>query len=505
MRFFNAALVSAVFSLVFFQSATAQGFGAFPISQAVEVTAGRTSSLTFELLNFGEDPMTLDVTHSYVPSQLTTDQINAIGNARLRKLMLDRPSDHGSWMSIPSEVTMLSAADGEATVLEIPIEVPLTASGTVSGTIIFTQQTDSLLRLAYRCSYVLSVGNRPFVRDIVVENVEITQENGATQLDATVTNIGNANFDIAGEYALFRRVGARKTPVLKDSLEPATLQPGQPTSVSNSLQNVLASGLYEVRLLAELDGSAQRPRVIEYEFEGPFEAGGLIQGSEIFGGPNLAIVPIGPRARRNVPYFIENTTDKPVTVDLSIEGQIVDGLGLQIIPNSLSIGPSSTGRFRVMAQADENLTLDAPSSAQLIALIKNQDQVESKHEFSLWFENSRAEQKSEIGIESAVLDVLSGTINFDLVNRGSLPVTPMGAVVIYTQIDEPLIRESVRINQIIYPDQRITASVELDEGLREAWTDLSNISDALQLNLGLDVSHPAMTDNSPIETRLEIQ
>ena len=104
-----------------------------------------------------------------------------------------------------------------------------------------------------------------------------------------------------------------------------------------------------------------------------------------------------------------------------------------------------------------------------------------------------------------MLDVLSGTINFDLVNRGSLPVTPMGAVMIYTQIDEPLIRESVRINQIIYPDQRITASVELDEGLREAWTDLSNISDALQLNLGLDVSHPAMTDNSPIETRLEIQ
>ena len=158
-----------------------------------------------------------------------------------------------------------------------------------------------------------------------------------------------------------------------------------------------------------------------------------------------------------------------------------------------------------MAQADENLTLDAPSSAQLIASIKNQDQVELKHEFSLWFQNSRAEQKSEISIESAVLDGLSGTINFDLVNRGSLPVTPMGAVVIYTQIDEPLIRESVRINQIIYPDQRITASVELDEGLREAWTDLSNISDALQLNLGLDISHPAMTDDSPIETRLEIK
>ena len=505
MKFFNAALVGAVFSLLFFQGATAQGFGAFPISQAVEITAGRTSSLKFELLNFGEDPMTLDVTHSYVPSQLTTEQINGIGNARLRKLMLDRPSDHGSWMSIPSEVTMLSAADGEATVLEIPIEVPLTASGTVSGTIIFTQQTDSLLRLAYRCSYVLSVGNRPFVRDIVVENVEITQENGATQLDATVTNIGNANFDIAGEYAMFRRVGARKTPVLKDSLEPATLQPGQPTSISNAMQNVLASGLYEVRLLAELDGSAQRPRVIEYEFEGPFEAGGLIQDSVIFGGPNLAIVPIGPRARRNVPYFIENPTDKPITVDLSIEGQIADGLGLQIIPNSLSIGPSSTGRFRVMAQGDENLTLDAPSRAQLIASIKNQDQVELKHEFSLWFENSRAEQKSEISIESAVLDVLSGIITFDLVNRGSVPVTPMGVVMIYTQIDEPLIRKSVRIDRIIYPDQRISASIELDEGLREIWTDLSNLSEALQLNLGLDVSHPFMTYDSLNETRLEIK
>ena len=104
-----------------------------------------------------------------------------------------------------------------------------------------------------------------------------------------------------------------------------------------------------------------------------------------------------------------------------------------------------------------------------------------------------------------MLDVLSGSINFDLVNRGSLPATPMGAVMIYTQIDEPLIRESVRIARIIYPDQRITASVELNEGLREAWTDLSNISDALQLNLGLDISHPAMTDDSPIETRLEIK
>lgn len=505
MKFFHAALFSAVLSLVFFQAATAQGFGAFPISQAVEITAGRSSTLKFELLNFGDDPMTLDVTHSYVPSQLTAEQINAIGNARLRKLMLDRPADHGTWMSIPSEVTMLGAAAGEATVLEIPIEVPLTASGTVSGTIIFTQQTDSLLRLAYRCSYLLSVGNRPFVRDIVVEDVEITQENGTTQLEATVTNIGNANFDIAGEYAMFRRVGDRKTPVLKDSLEPATLQPGQPTSISNSMQDVLASGLYEVRLLAELDGSAQRPRVIEYEFEGPFEAGGLIQGSKIFGGPNLAIVPIGPRARRNVPYFVENPTDKQITVDLSIEGQIVDGLGLQIIPNSLSIGPSSTGRFRVMAQGDENMTLDAPSGAQLIASIKNQDQVELKHEFILWFENSRAEQKSEISIESAALDVLSGTINFDIVNRGSLPVTPMGSAMIYTQIDEPLIRESVRIDRIIYPDQRISATIELDESLREIWTDLGNLSDALQLSLGMDISHPTMTDGAPIETRLEIK
>ena len=89
MKFFHAALLSAVLSLVFFQGATAQGFGAFPISQAVEITAGRSSTLKFELLNFGDDPMTLDVTHSYVPSQLTAEQINAIGNVETQLKAID--------------------------------------------------------------------------------------------------------------------------------------------------------------------------------------------------------------------------------------------------------------------------------------------------------------------------------------------------------------------------------------------------------------------------------
>ena len=84
-------------------------------------------------------------------------------------------------------------------------------------------------------------------------------------------------------------------------------------------------------------------------------------------------------------------------------------------------------------------------------------------------------------------------------------MTPMGSAMIYTQIDEPLIRESVRIDRIIYPDQRISATIELDESLREIWTDLGNLSDALQLSLGMDISHPTMTDGAPIETRLEIK
>lgn len=482
--------------------ATAQGFGAFPISQAIEISAGRNTTLDFELLNFGDESMVLDVTHSYASSQLSEDQINRIGNQRLRQLMLERPKDHGEWMTVPEEVRIEAAGSDGPTIIKIPIDVPATASGAVAGTIIFTQQTDALLRLAYRCSYILTVTNRPIIREITVEDLEIEQIAGTTEFSATVTNIGNTGFELDGDYTVFRKVGLRKIPVLKDSIAPVNLQPGQPTSVYNPLSDNLASGRYEIRLMPSLNGTAQRPRIVEFDFEGPFDAGSEIDGTEIFAGPNLSVASLAPRARRNVPFFIENPSAEPVTVTLSPPTQPIPGLKFQMVPETLSISPASSGRFRLVIQADADLAMKASQTVLIPAEFSNSSGSTAEHGFTLLLTTPENTPQPAAVIENATLDLTTGTVQFDLRNAGSMPMSPMGTGLIYVRADQPLSTFDFRVETLMAPEDRMTMVIELDELQRAGLGDLSTLSSTIDSFLAIQLNHPKFSGANPVSTKL---
>ena len=505
MKKLLAVIVLFLIGLMPHPSALAQGFGAFPISQAIEVSAGRSTTLDFELLNFGAEPMVLDVTHSYVASQLSEEQIMRIGNLRLRQLMLERPKSHGEWMTVPEEIKIEAAGSGGPTLFQIPIDVPTSASGTIAGTIIFTQQTDALLRLAYRCSYLLTVTNRPKVREITIEDLQIEQVAGTTEFSATVTNIGNTSFELDGDYAVFRQVGLRKIPVLKDSITPVNLQPGQPTSVYKPLSGNLASGRYEIRLMASLNGTGQRPRVAEFDFEGPFDAGSTIDGTEVFAGPNLSVASLTPRARRNIPFFIENPTDEPITVSLSLPAQTIPGLKFQMVPESLTISPASSGRFRLMIQAEADFAMKASQTVVLSAEISSSSGSTARHDLTLLLSTPDAPPQSDAAVESATLDLTSGTLRFDLRNTGNMPLSPMGSGLIYVRADQPLTTFDFRVDTLMAPEERMTMVIELDTSQREDLRDLSALSSAIDSFLGLRLSHPKLSRADLISTDLSRQ
>lgn len=490
MKILFALFGGSLAAFIFQAAALAQGFGAFPISQAVEVSAGRSTTLSFELLNFSAEPMELEVAHSYVPSRLTEEQVNSIGNSRLRQLMIDRPRDHGTWMVIPEVITLEGAGAGGPNILEIPIDVPPSASGTITGTIIFTQKTDALLRLAYRCNYLLTVANRPLVREITLEKVEIEQVAGTTAFSAEVTNIGNTGFDIGGDYSLFRQVGPRKTPVLKDSIDTVSLQPGQPTTISSTFSDTLASGRYELRLAATLSGAPQRPRVIEFDFEGPFDAGSKIADTALFGSPNLALVSMAPRARRSIPYVIENPTTEPVTVALSLTDEPAKGLSFQIIPESLTISPASTGRFRVVAQAGADIDLPAPQTLDLLALATKQDGSSAKHLFKLWVTTPDEPATNGLRLNQATLDYDKGELRFDLTNTGNVPVSPLGLASVFVRADQPILSADFRVDALIPPGAEYPVVIALDDIQRETAADLRSLSSAIEVSLGLMIHHP---------------
>ena len=123
------------------------------------------------------------------------------------------------------------------------------------------------LRL-YRCSYVLMLATAP-VRDIVVD-VDYS-ENGATRGRRSRTSKRQTLRAIRCFAGLAKTLSSKQP-------RAATLNRGSPSSAISAMLLTAKSDFWRSLM------GRHKDRVIEYEFEGPFEAGGLIQGSRFSGG-----------------------------------------------------------------------------------------------------------------------------------------------------------------------------------------------------------------------------
>ena len=500
--FFIGILLAVLYS----PTVRAQGFGVFPISQSAEVQAGRTATLQFDILNFASSEVILEVEHDYSVANVDEESAQTIKNSRLQTLMLERANDHGTWFDIPTEFSIPANTDGGAAKLRIPISLPSNASGTYSGSIVFTEQSTGLLRLSYRCNYNLFVTNRPFVKEIIVTDVQVSQIQGGTEFSAEVKNIGNAFFEMAGSYTLFRQVGNRGRPVLQGEIEPVTIDPGATTTIRNNVDQVLATGDYEIRLNSEFDGKRQRPKVSKISYAGPQDAGIYFANEKAFIGPTLSVLPMSPKTRRNEAFFVENLTDAPFSVSLELDRADFDGISASIIPNELTVNPGAASRFRFQAIATEDASFAVAIPLNVKATIQQEGGINESQDIEIWLRN--AEQESGIGLVWQNVRITEEDDGRDLVltaeltNQSDVAVTPMGTLQLYSRLTNPFWSIEVDIGKLAPNETKVInqpLSSLSDTEREQIGFAISNNS----LKVGVDFKHPTLIDGQLLEQSVD--
>ena len=498
----NFVLSIVLFLLAYPPFAKAQGFGVFPISQSIEVQAGRSAELQFDLLNFSSEEVVLEVLHEYAVATLDEDTAASISNSRLQTLMVARPNDHGSWFEVPTEFTIPANTDGGATTLSIPISLPSEASGTYSGSIVFAEQSTGLLRLSYRCNYNLFVINRPFVKEIIITDVQVSQIEGGTEFSAEVKNIGNAFFEMGGAYTLFRQVGKRGRPVLQGVIDPVTIDPGTNTLIRNSVDQVLATGDYEIRVNPEFDGQRQRPKVSVISYVGPQDAGRYFADGKAFIGPSLSVLPMSAKSRRNEAFFIENLTDASLSVALTLDRTEVNGVSTSIIPDTLTVNAGAVSRFRFQAIATETASFDTPIPLTIAASITQEGGINETQKIEIWLRDATKEAGEDLALQNVQImehgDSNDLILTAELSNQGDVAVTPMATLSVYNRLTEPLWAAELGMGQM-QPDETHVITQTLTD---LSATDRERISFSItnnSLKVGLDVKHPVLSNGQLLE------
>ena len=482
--------------LISFQPSFAQGFGVFPISQTVDVQAGRVVTLEYDLLNFGPEEIGLDISHEYAIAVSDEASIAALQNARLRPLLAERPGDQGPWFDIEDTITLPANTDGGSALIRIPVTLPSEASGTYSGSIVFTQQSEGLLRLSYRCNYTLVVQNRPLVKDVLLTDVEIVQVDTGTGFRADVRNIGNAIFEVAGAYSILRKVANRGRPVLQGTIEPVTIGPSRSTQIRDSLNEVLATGSYEVRVMPKFDGKNQRPKVYEFDHLGPTDAGVYLADGSAFLGPILTTVPLTAKSRRSQLFSVENLTNEPFTIDLALQSESIAGVEASLVPSTLSVNAGAMARFRLQAVAGDAFLLDAPTPLMIKASINGANDSLAEQDIAVWLLETKSEtdQALEMSDLTLIADPDTGDLRIEgsLTNLSSLPVTPLGTLVAFTQVKAPFWSKALAL-EVLGQGETVKISETLSDMDEQALELLKEAAAAGLLQIGFDVAYPAVS------------
>lgn len=502
----NLFLGIVLFLLTYAPIVRAQGFGVFPISQSVEVQAGRTAVLQFDLLNFAADEVVLEVSHEYSVAVLDEESAGTIQNSRLQTLMLDRANDQGEWFDVPADFTIPGNTDGGATTLSIPISIPSEASGTYSGSIVFAEQSTGLLRLSYRCNYNLFITNRPFVKEIIITDVQVSQIDGGTEFSAEVKNIGNAFFEMGGAYTLFRQVGNRGRPVMQGVIEPVTIDPGTTTLIRNSVDQVLATGDYEIRVNSEFDGKRQRPKVSAINYVGPQDAGRYFADGKAFIGPTLSVLSMSAKTRRNEAFFIENLTDGPFSVSLELDRTEFNGISASIIPDELTVNPGAASRFRFQAIATEDASFDVSIPLTVTATIQQEGGINETQDIEIWLRDAEQESGADLVWQNVrITEDNDGDDLFltaELTNQSDVAVTPMATLLVYSLLNDPFWSSEVDMGKLAPNETKVInqplSNLSSTERERIGFA-LSNNS----LKVGVDVKHPTLIDGQLLEQSVD--
>lgn len=482
-----------------FHQSHAQGFGVFPISQTINVQAGRVASLEFNLLNFGPEEIGLDVSHEYAIAISDEASIAALQNARLRPLLAERPGDQGPWFDIEDTITLSANTDGGSALVKIPVTLPSEASGTYSGSIVFTQQSEGLLQLSYRCNYTLVVQNRPLIKDVLLTDVEVIQLDTGTEFRAGVRNIGNSIFELAGDYSILRKVANRARPVLQGSIEPITIAPSRSTQIRESLNEVLATGSYEVRVMPKFDGKNQRPKVFGFDHLGPSDAGVYLADGRAFLGPILTNIPLAAKSRRSQFFSVENLTNEPFTIDLALQAESVEGVEASIQPATLSVNAGATARFRLQAVADDALQLKAPTPLMINASITGPNDNLVEQDIAVWLVETKSETDQALEMSDLTLTADPDTGDFriqgNLTNLSSLPITPLGTLVAFTQVQAPYWSKTLALD-VLGQGKTVKINETLNDMDKQALDLLKEAAAAGRLQIGFDVAYPAVSSDS---------
>lgn len=438
----TAFAVFLVLQVIFAPAVGAQGFGVFPVNQSIEVQAGRPGSIGFDLLNFSDEALELEVSHEYTPMAWDPQLADQIPNPTLRNTMRQRVNDHGPWIEIAPEITLPPNSSGGTGSLNIDFAIPNDASGTYSGSFVFTEKKPGFLKLSYRCNYNLIVTNRPLVKEILVSDVGVSTVDGNTMVRTEIRNIGNTFFELAGQFEIVRKIGNRGRPVDKGEIEVITVNPGRASTIDSEVTGALPSGIYEVRILPEINARSQRPRVLEIKVTGPRDKGRNVLNETAFVGPVLSSMAMRAGSIRSETVAIENAGSDAISVSFDIPKDQQHAEALKILPASTTIRPNTSKGFRVQIAAPEDM-FSASEVVQLTAFATLQTLAGDTEEVPLefWIQSPETPLSTDLTpTHASIFNSEDGRLTLELtvMNEGVIPVTPTAEIAIVKSNELPI-------------------------------------------------------------------